>query len=90
MMPISSKKTPLEAVVKVAFYVKSPQGAKNIAHYIAHGSEGLEKYARVFDDENRLIHSIKPNKKIEIANGVTRSTASDGTVTGKMKEIAAA
>lgn len=56
---------PPEAVVKVAFYVKSPQGVKNIAHYIAHGSEGMEKDARVYDDERRLIPTEKLNEAID-------------------------
>jgi len=62
---LSFKLQPPEAVVKVAFYVKSPQGAKNIAHCIAHGSEGMEKDARVYDDERRLIPTEKLNEAID-------------------------
>lgn len=62
---LSFKVPPPEAMVKVAFYVKSPQGGKNIAHYIAHGSEGMEKDARVYDDERRLIPTEKLNETID-------------------------
>lgn len=59
-------KSPIpEAMVKVAFYIKSPQGVKNIAHYIAHGSEGMEKDARVFDEVRELIPTEKLNEKID-------------------------
>ena len=62
---LSFKVPPPEAMVKVAFYVKSPTGAKNVAHYIAHGSEGIEKDARVYDDERRLIPTEKLNETID-------------------------
>ena len=60
---LSCKVPPPEAMVKVAFYVKSPQGAKNITHYIAHGS--MEKDARIYDDERRLIPTEKLNETID-------------------------
>lgn len=62
---LSFKVPPPEAMVKVAFYIKSPQEVKNTAHYIAHGSEGLEKDARVYDDERRLIPTEKLNETID-------------------------
>lgn len=62
---LSFKPRTPEAVVKVAFYIKSATGAKNAAHYIAHGSEGMEKDARVFDDERRLIPTGKLNETID-------------------------
>ncbi len=54
-----------EAMVKIAFYIKSPQVVKNIAHYIAHGSEGMEKDARVFNEVRELIPTEKLNEKID-------------------------
>ncbi|MBP3404372.1 MAG: relaxase/mobilization nuclease domain-containing protein [Alphaproteobacteria bacterium] len=61
-----SFKVPIpESMVKVAFYIKSVQGVKNTLQYIAHGSEGMEKDARVYDDERRLIQTEKLNETID-------------------------
>ena len=53
------------AVGRFGRHFQPPQGAKNIAHYIAHGSEGMEKDARVYDDERRLIPTEKLNETID-------------------------
>lgn len=52
MMRASS---PVEAVVKVASFIKTAREAKNALVYIAKTSEGLDSVRDVFDDERRLV-----------------------------------